>query len=163
MTKQDFKILGTRPIRPDGLDKITGKAMFGADKSVSGMLHARILRSPHAHAEILSIDTSEAEALAGVKAVITGDDFAPVENQETRYTMQNCMAQGRALYDGHAVAAVAASSRRIAGEALKLITVEYKALPHVTDVDEAMKPDAPLLHEGVKGRHLGDDVSGNTV
>ena len=163
MTKQTFKILGSRPIRPDGVEKVTGKALFGADKSVSGMLHARILRSPHAHAEIVSIDTGKAEALAGVKAVITGDDFAPVENEETLYTMQNCMAQGRALYDGHAVAAVAATSRKIAGEALSLIEVSYKTLPHVTDVDEAMKPGAPLLHEGVKGRHLGDDVSGNTV
>ena len=161
--KQDFKILGTRPIRPDGLDKVTGKAMFGADKSVTGMLHARILRSPHAHAEIVSIDTSKAEALAGVKAVITGDDFTDVENRWTRYTMQNCMAQGRALYDGHAVAAVAAISKTVAAEALKLIEVEYKLLPHVTDVDAAMAPGAPVLHEGVKARKLGDDVSGNTV
>ena len=161
--KQDFKILGTRPIRPDGLDKVTGKAMFGADKSVTGMLHARILRSPHAHAQIVSIDTSKAEALAGVKAVITGDDFADVENRSARYTMQNCMAQGRALYDGHAVAAVAAVSKTVAAEALKLIEVEYKILPHVTDVDEAMAPGAPVLHEGVKARKLGDDVSGNTV
>ncbi|NOR62012.1 MAG: molybdopterin-dependent oxidoreductase [Rhodobacteraceae bacterium] len=161
--KQDFKILGTRPIRPDGLDKVTGKAMFGSDKSVTGMLHARILRSPHAHAEIVSIDTSKAEALAGVKAVITGDDFADVENRWARYTMQNCMAQGRALYDGHAVAAVAAISKTVAAEALKLIEVEYKILPHVTDVDEAMAPGAPVLHEGVKARKLGDDVSGNTV
>ncbi len=161
--KQNFKILGTRPIRPDGLDKVTGKAMFGADKSSTGMLHARILRSPHAHAEIISIDTRKAEALPGVKAVITGADFADVENRWTRYTMQNCMAQGRALYDGHAVAAVAATSKKIAGEALKLIEVTYKTLPHVTDVDAAMHPDAPVLHAGVKARKLGDDVSGNTV
>ena len=161
--KQDFKILGTRPIRPDGLDKVTGKAMFGADKSATGMLHARILRSPHAHAEIVSIDTSKAEALSGVKAVITGDDFAEVADAATRYTMQNCMAQGRALYDGHAVAAVAAVSKKIAAEALKLIEVEYKILPHVTDVDEAMQPGAPVLHAGVKAPKLGDDVSGNTV
>ncbi len=161
--KQDFKILGTRPIRPDGLDKVTGKAMFGADKSVTGMLHARILRSPHAHAEIVSIDTTKAEALAGVKAVITGDDFADVESRWTRYTLQNCMAQGRALYDGHAVAAVAAVSKTVAAAALKLIEVEYKLLPHVTDVDEAMAPGAPVLHEGVKARKLGEDVSGNTV
>lgn len=161
--KQDFKILGTRPIRPDGLDKVTGKAMYGADKSVTGMLHARILRSPHAHAEIVSINTAKAEALAGVKAVITGDDFADVESVATRYTMQNCMAQGRALYDGHAVAAVAAVSKAVAAEALALIEVDYKLLPHVTDVDEAMQPGAPVLHEGVKAPTLGDDVSGNTV
>lgn len=161
--KQDFKVLGTRPIRPDGLDKVTGKAMFGADKSATGMLHARILRSPHAHAEIISIDTSKAEALAGVKAIVTGDDFGDVADADTRYTMQNCMAQGRALYDGHAVAAVAAISKKVATEALKLIEVKYRILPHVTDVDEAMRPGAPLLHEGVKARKLGDEVSGNTV
>ncbi len=97
--KQDFKILGTRPMRPDGLDKVTGKAQFGADKSATGMLHARILRSPHAHAEIVSINTGKALAHPGVKAVITGDDFSDVKSRWTRYTMQNCMAQGRALYD----------------------------------------------------------------
>ncbi len=161
--KQDFKILGTRPMRPDGLDKVTGKAQFGADKSATGMLHARILRSPHAHAEIVSINTGKALAHPGVKAVITGDDFADVKSRWTRYTMQNCMAQGRALYDGHAVAAVAAISKKVADEALKLIEVEYKTLPHVTDVDEAMAPGAPVLHEGVKARNLGEDVSGNTV
>jgi len=163
MSKQDFKILGTRPIRPDGLDKVTGKAMFGADKSVTGMLHARILRSPHAHAEIVSIDTSKAKALPGVKAVITGADFDELKNRWTGYTSQNCMAQDRALYDGHAVAAVAAISKSIAAAALKLIEVEYNLLPHVTDVDEAMKPGAPVLHVGVKARKLGDEVSGNTV
>ncbi len=163
MNKQAFKILGTRPLRPDGLDKVTGKAMFGADKSVTGMLHARILRSPHAHADIVSIDTTKAAALPGVKAVITGDDFGEVADRWNRYTMQNCMAQGRALYDGHAVAAVAAVSKKTAAEALKLIEVEYRPLPHVTDVDDAMQPGAPVLHEGVKARKLGPEVSGNVV
>ncbi len=142
---QDFKVIGSRPQRPDGIDKVTGRARFGADMVAPGMLVGRVLRSPHAHARIKSIDTSKAEALAGVKAVVTKDDF----NAEAgdKHVLTNVMAREKALYDGHAVAAVAAVSQSVARKALKLIEVDYEVLPCVTDVDEAMKPDAPVLHE----------------
>ena len=120
------------------------------------MIHGRVLRSPHAHAIIKSIDTSKAEALPGVKAVITSKDFQeqPAELKAAgegminyRDMTRNVMAREKALYDGHAVAAVAASTVEIAEAALELINVEYEVLPHVIDVDEAMKEGAPILHE----------------
>src|SRR5512134_2247418 len=148
--------VGTRTVRPDGVDKVTGRARFGADFSLPGQLIGRVLRSPHPHARILSIDTSRAEALPGVKAVITRDDFAdqpsefiPAGAMMMNYkdAVRNVMAREKALYEGHAVAAVAATSVAIAKKALKLIDVKYEVLPHVIDVVEAMKPDAPLLHD----------------
>ncbi len=139
-----LKVVGTRPLRPDGMDKVTGRARFGADMMMPGQLVGRILRSPHPHAIIRSIDTSEAESLPGVKAVVTRDDFA--ENPDNNAVLCNVMAREKALYEGHAVAAVAASSPAIARKALKLIKVDYEILPHVTDVDAAMLPDAPVLH-----------------
>jgi len=113
-----FKVLGTRPIRHDGLDKVTGKAKYGADIHLPGMLHGKILRSPHGHARILSIDTSKALALPGVKAVVTGQDFPivherPIDFGETlgnvRILAENALAKNKALYKGHAIAAVAAA------------------------------------------------------
>ena len=148
--------VGTRPARPDGVDKVTGRARFGADLSLPGMLHGRVLRSPHAHAILKSIDTSKARALPGVKAVVTRDDFNEMPSEfvpagemmvNYRDIVRNVMAREKVLYDGHAVAAVAAISASIARKALKLIEVEYEILPHVIDVEEAMKPDAPLLHD----------------
>ncbi len=151
-----FKWVGTRPIRPDGIPKVTGRAMYGADLKVPGMIFGRVLRSPHAHARIRSIDTSKAEALPGVKAVMTAKDFP---EQKFEYigpervavnfwhVTRNVMAREKALYEGHAVAAVAAMSPSIAEEALALIEVDYEVLPHAIDVDDAMKPDAPLLFE----------------
>ena len=140
ITKRNFKVVGTRPLRPDGVEKVTGRARFGADISAPGMLHALILRSPHAHARIKSIDTSRAEKLPGVKAVVTRDDFKLPARADLVDICRNVMAREKALYDGHAVAAVAAVSKAVAREALKRIKVEYKILPHVTDVDAAMKP-----------------------
>jgi CO/xanthine dehydrogenase Mo-binding subunit len=146
--KRVFKVVGTRPPRPDGIDKVTGRALYGADVFAPGMLTAHILRSPHAHAEIVSIDTSAAEALAGVKAIVTAADFAVQEDDFLRDVQDNCMARGKVLYDGHAVAAVAATSASVAKAALKLIKVTYRALPHVTDVDRAMRADAPVVQAG---------------
>jgi len=142
----DFKVVGTRPLRPDGIDKVTGRALYGADLYAPGMLIGKVLRSPHPHARIRSIDASKALALPGVKAVITADDFGEVHRRD-KPTMHNVMAHGKALYEGHAVAAVAANDASIARKALKLIEVDYEVLPHVTDVDAAMAEDAPLLHE----------------
>lgn len=140
-----FKVVGTRPLRPDGIDKVTGRARFGADMTAPGALVGLVLRSPHAHARIRGIDATRAEALPGVKAVVTRADFPdkPVGDPDT---LDNCMAGDKALYDGHAVAAVAASSMAIARQALALIAVDYELLPHVTDVDAAMQPGAPELH-----------------
>ena len=149
--ERNFTSVGTRPIRPDGLDKVTGRARYGADFNMAGQLVGAILRSPHAHAKIRKIDTSKAEKLAGVKAVVTSADLPDLTdgNAEMYAILDNCMAREKALYDGHAVAAVAAIDARTARKALKLIEIDYEVLPHVTDVDEAMKPTAPVLHEKV--------------
>lgn len=151
-TNQKFSVIGNRVNRPDGVDKVTGRARYGADASAAGQLVGKILRSPHAHALIKKIDTSKAEKLPGVKAIVTGDDFPDFTggNRSLMDTLENCMARGRALYDGHAVAAVAAVDAQTANEALKLIKVTYKKLPHVTDVDEAMKPSAPVVHDWIR-------------
>ena len=150
-TGQKFKVVGTRPLRPDGVDKVTGRAKFGADYSAPGQLVGRILRSPHAHARIKKIDTSKAEKLAGVKAIVTAADLPDLTNGDKGMfdILENCMARTTAFYDGHAVAAVAAIDARTAREALKLIKVDYEILPHVTDVDEAVKPSAPVLHKNM--------------
>ncbi|CAN0076558.1 unnamed protein product, partial [Phaeothamnion confervicola] len=170
---KSFKWIGTRPIRPDGVDKVTGRANYGADMKLPGQLTGRILRSPHAHAKILSIDTSKAERLPGVKAVITGKDFPEMHNGvlpgdegvNFHYLSCNIMARNKVLYDGHAVAAVAAASAAIAEEALALIEVKYEVLPHVIDVDEALKPGAPLLHDDIftTGVTPKPDKPSNTV
>jgi len=146
ISERVFKSVGTRPLRPDGVDKVTGRARYGADYSMPGQLHGCILRSPHAHASIKSIDTTRAEKLKGVKAVVTRKDFKAKDVDPTLLTtLDNCMAGKTAFYDGHAVAAVAAIDAKTARRALKLIKVEYKVLKHVTDVDEAIKPKAPLV------------------
>ena len=153
--EHQFKVIGTRPIRHDGADKVTGRAKYGADIHLPGLLHGKILRSPHAHARIVSIDTSAALAVPGVKAVVTGQDFPEIEDGllqigenmvNPRHLSRNLMARDKVLYDGHAVAAVAATSPHIAEEATKLIRVEYEVLPHVQNVLEAMQDDAPILH-----------------
>ena len=159
--QQAFKWVGTRPVRPDGVQKVTGAAKFGADYHLPGMLYGQVLRSPHAHARIRGIDTSRAEALPGVKAVMTGADLAdqPYEFSGPErlavnfwYITRNIMAREKALYEGHAVAAVAAISASIANRALALIDVDYEVLPHVIDVEEAMADDAPLLFEDMVTR-----------
>ncbi len=163
--KSDFRLVGTRPIRPDGAEKVTGKAVYGPDFTIAGMLHGAILRSPHPHARIRSIDISKAAALAGVKAIVTGADFpslasltiAAGEGQsDVVHVARNCMAHEKVLYDGHAVAAVAAISSIIAEAALALIDVDYDVLPHVTEIDEALRDDAPILHEDMRTRGLDE-------
>jgi len=151
-TNQEFKVVGSRPPRPDGLDKVTGRARYGADTFAPGQLVGLVLRSPHAHAQIKKIDTSKAEKLAGVKAVVTSADLPDLTDGDRGMLdiLENCMARGRALYDGHAVAAVAAIDAQTARKALKLIKVTYKILPHVTDVDEAIKPGAPIVQPYVR-------------
>jgi CO/xanthine dehydrogenase Mo-binding subunit len=153
---EELKYVGTRALRPDGVDKVTGRARYGADLSMPGMIHGLVLRSPHAHANLISIDTSKAEALSGVLAVVTRDDFDDQPSEMVaagelpvnyRDVVRNIMAREKVLYDGHPVAAVAATSAAIGREALKLIDVEYEVLPHVIDAYEAAQPDAPVLHD----------------
>ena len=157
-----YNVVGTRPARHDGYDKVTGAARFGADLNLPGMLHGKILRSPHAHARILSIDTSKAEALPGVMAVATAQDFPIVrqrpdidfENAQSnpRIIAENILADRKVLYRGHAVAAVAATNPHVAEEALSLIEVDYEVLPVVLDLHDALKDDAPLLHDDMTTR-----------
>src|SRR5437763_7113541 len=158
LDKSALRLVGTRPIRPDGVDKVTGRANFGADMTMPGMLWGRIKRSPHAHARIVSINADKALALPGIKAVITRADFTDVPPERAhigaaphnlRDLSLNCMAKGKVLYEGHAVAAVAATSPLIAEQALDLIAVDYEVLPHVMDVEAAMAEGAPLLHDNV--------------
>ena len=145
--KRDFKVIGNRVARPDGIDKVTGKAAYGADISAPGMLFGRVLRSPHAHARIKSVDVKAAATAPGVKAIVTAADFAGTDDAFGDIR-DNCLAREKVLYDGHAVAAVAATSKAAAKAAIRLIKVDYEILPHVTDVDEAMKADAPIVQAG---------------
>src|SRR5258705_1795187 len=151
----EYKVVGTRPIRPDGVDKVTGRAKFGADYNLPGQLVGKVLLSPHPHARIRGIDTSEAEKLPGVKAIVTSAHFADQASEfvpagemliNYRDVVRNVLAREKALYEGHAVAAVAATSAAIADAALRLIQIDYEVLPHVLDVVEAMRSGAPILH-----------------
>src|SRR5205807_823068 len=163
-TASEFKVIGTRPIRHDGVDKVTGRAIYGADVQMAGLLHGRILRSPVPHGHIRSLDASKALALPGVEAVVTcadltdpGDRIAELGEGAVnlKHLSSNCHARGKVHYKGQAVAAVAAVSAHLAEEALKLIAVEYERLPHVTDVRAAMQDDAPLLHDDLVTESLG--------
>ena len=163
-----YKVIGTRPIRHDGTDKVTGKAIYGGDTRLAGMFHGQVLRSPHAHARIRSIDTSRAEALEGVRAVVTANDF-PETNEDDmidlgegatrlKYIRDNILASDKVLYRGHALAGVAAVNQQTADEALSLIEVDYEILPPVVDVLEAMRDDAPLLHDSLTTKEFGQDT-----
>ena len=153
---KDLKWIGTSPVRPDGADKVTGRAAFGADRHLPGMLYAKILRSPFAHANIKSIDLSAAEKAPGVLAVMTSADLADLPSEmgaagesqiDFRDLSQNILAVHKVLYHGHPVAAVAATSAKLAEEALQRIKVEYEELPVVLEIEDAMADDAPILHE----------------
>ena len=149
VARSAYKVIGTRPIRHDGVDKVTGKAMYGADIRLPGMLYGKVLRSPHPHARIKSIDTSKAEADPKVRAVVTSEDLAPISDQLAKFVRDKILASDKVLFKGHPVAAVVAGSPHDAEEALSLIEVEYEVLPSVTNVEDAMKPDAPVLHDHI--------------
>ena len=165
---KEYKVIGTRPIRHDGTEKVTGQALYGGDTHLAGILYGQVLRSPHAHARIRGIDTSKATALKGVHAVITGADLPPATLDDVvdlgegaarvKYMRDNVLATDKALYRGHAVAAVAAVNAHVAEEALGLIEVDYEELPPVVDVLEAMRDDAPLIHEHQTTQELGEDT-----
>ena len=156
LSEVEYDVVGKRPVRPDGVDKVTGRAQYGADLNLTGLLHGRVLRSPHAHARIRSVDTGKAEALPGVRAVVTAADlpFASLSRDELgndynrfKFLSDNFLASDKALYRGHAVAAVAADNAHVAEAALALIEVDYEVLEAVIDVRAAMQDGAPLLHD----------------
>ena len=160
-----YDVVGTRPIRHDGVDKVIGAAKYGADIQLSGMLHGKVLRSPYAHARIKSIDTGKAEALPGVTAVVTSKDFPIIANKtidlsetqgNARLMAEHVMASEKALYKGHAVAAVSATSPHIAEQALDLIEVDYEVLKPLLSIAEAMKDDAPVIHDSLSTRFTHD-------
>ena len=153
LSNTDYKVVGTRPVRHDGTDKVTGRAKYGADFDAAGLLYAKVLRSPHAHARIKSINTSKAEAAPGVRAVVTGQDV-PTDSAAAR----KVIAKDKVLYKGHPVAAVAAASAHEAEQALALIEVEYEPMKAATEVREAMAEDAELLHENQTTTEMGEET-----
>jgi carbon-monoxide dehydrogenase large subunit len=146
------RCIGTSVPRVDALEKVTGEARFVADVAFPGMLHARLLRSPHAHARIARIDTSAAAALPGVHAVATGADLPWWVGECIRD--QRPMAVDRARFAGEPVAAVVAATEDAALAAVEAIRVEYEPLPAVMDVRAALAPDAPLLHPDLGTYHV---------
>ena len=161
----EYRVLGTRPMRHDAYDKVTGAARFGADLNLPGMLHGKVLRSPHSHARIRSIDTAKAEAMPGVLAVATSEDFPVIKARPLDYEnfqgnprliAENILANHKVLYKGHAVAAVAAVNPHVAEQALELIEVDYEVLPTVLGWREAMAEDAAVLHEDMTTRFRED-------
>src|SRR6476646_10701546 len=165
----DNKWIGKRTPRPDGADKVTGRAAYAADTTMPGMIWGKVLRSPHPHARIKSIDTSKAEKLPGVKAVVTAKDIVDftIEKgavmlgiQDMRWMCRNVMAREKALFPGHPVAAVAATTEAIAAKACELIEVDYEVLPWSIEIDDAIKPDAPILHEFIKFEGKPSNIAG---
>ena len=165
LSEVEYNIVGKRPVRPDGVDKVTGRAQYGADVKLTGLLAGKVLRSPHPHARIRSIDTSKAESLPGVKAVVTAKDlpFASLSKEELggdygrlKFASDHMIASDKALFKGHPVAAVAAVNAHVAESAMALIEVDYEVLPAVVDVREAMQEDAPLLHEELRTSAMGE-------
>ena len=165
LSEVEYRVVGKRPVRPDGVDKVTGRAQFGADIGLNGLIQGKVLRSPHAHARIKSIDTSRAESYPGVKAIVTAKDlpFASLTKQDLggdylrlKFASDHVLASDKVLFKGHPVAAVAAANPHVAQEAVKLISVEYEELAPVLDVRAAMDEGSPLLHEDLHTAFLGE-------
>ena len=168
LATKTYDVVGTRPVRHDGTDKVTGRAKYGADYDDSGLVHGHILRSPHAHANIKSVDTSRAEKLEGVLGIVTHADFTGEADgmvdmgegapTSLKWLRDNVLASDKALYRGHAVAGVAAVNPHIAEEAARLIEVDYEVLTPAITVEQAMADDAPILHPGLKTKELGEET-----
>lgn len=168
MNELPNKWIGKSTIRPDGADKVTGRAAYAADTTMPGMIWAKVLRSPHPHARILRIDTSKAEAHPGVKAVVTAQDIVefPLDKpvilgiQDMRWISRNVMARDKVLFHGHPVAAVAAINEDVAAEACELIEVEYEVLPFAIEIDDALADDAPILHDFMQFEGKPSNIAG---
>ena len=170
--KTDYKVIGTRPIRHDGSDKVTGRAIYGGDLTLPGLIWGVCVRSPHAHANIKSINTSAAEAMDGVLAVITGADMPEALDKlvdlgegsvNFKWASNKLMADDKVVYRGHPVAAVAAVDRYTAEEAARKVVVEYEVLKAVTNVTDALAPDAPIVLPDLVGDDLGEDVTNTNM
>ncbi len=170
---KQYKVVGTRPVRHDGADKVTGLARYSADLNLPGMLYGKVLRSPHAHARIRSIDTSKAEAMPGVRSVVTGADIVEPTGRASdlaegaminfKFLSNNIMAQDKALYKGHAIAAVAAVNAHVAEQALEAIEVDYEVLPPVMRAGEAMADNATLVHERLAAFNTASTRAGGVL
>ena len=168
MNELPNKWIGKSTIRPDGADKVTGRAAYAADTTMPGMIWAKVLRSPYPHARILRIDTSKAEAHPGVKAVVTAQDIVefPLDKpvilgiQDMRWISRNVMARDKVLFHGHPVAAVAAINEDVAAEACELIEVEYEVLPFAIEIDDALAEDAPILHDFMQFEGKPSNIAG---
>ena len=170
--KSNYKVIGTRPIRHDGFDKVTGRAIYGADVKLPGLIWGALARSPHAHAMIKSVDTSEAEKTPGVLGVITSKDMPETEDkmidlgegdENPRWTSNRLMAGKKVIYRGHPVAAVAAADRYVAEEAAKKVKVEYEILPVHNDIDSALAEQAEIIIDGMVGDDLGEEVKNTNM
>jgi xanthine dehydrogenase molybdenum-binding subunit len=170
LATEKFDVVGTRPVRHDGADKVTGRAQYGADFTAAGLIYGAILRSPHAHARIKSIDTSKAKSAAGILAVVTAKDFPKITasrdeyvqlgelNTRLGYLRDNILADDKVLYKGQPVAAVAAANAHVAHEALALIKVEYEVLPAVLTAPQGMQEESAILHDHLKTEELGEQT-----
>ena len=167
-----YNVIGTRPIRHDGLEKVTGKAVYSADVQLPNMSYGAVLRSPYAHAKIISIDISKAEKISGVHSVITGKDFQTGIDKDIeigegianfKWDSMNIMARDKVVYYGHAVAAVSAKDKNTALEALKKIDIKYEELTPVLDVDEAIKKDSPVIQEEFSGVEINGETSSKNI
>ncbi len=171
-TSKEYSVIGKRPVRHDGVDKVTGKALYGADMALPGMLYGKVLRSPYAHANIKSIDVSAALAHSSTRAVITAADLSPLPDKTSevgedlyanmKYVRDRILASDKVLFKGHPIAAVAAASEHEAEELLSLIDIEYEVLQPVTDVEAALEDSAPILHSSMTTPSLGDDTPHGT-
>ena len=162
LSNKSFNTVGSRPIRPDGSDKVTGIARYGADVFPSNYIHGKILRSPHAHAKIKSINLKQAEKLPGVIAVVTNKDFPDSVDISDKYLRNNSLAKDKVLYVGHAIAGVAAINPHIADEAINLIDVEYEILDPVLDAPFGASDESPKLHNDLKTDLFGEKQDGKT-
>ena len=166
LATETFDVVGTRPIRHDGTDKVTGRAEYSSDGQPAGVLYCKILRSPHAHARIKSIDTSKAAALDGVKAIVTGKDFptSPPDEEwsgtlgtfKLKDLREHRLATKKVLYKGHPVAGVAAVNQHVAQEAIELIDVQYEPLPTIMTAPQGMADGAALLHDDLFMEEAGE-------
>jgi len=146
--KRPFEVVGASVPNVDAIDKVTGRAKYGADHDRKGQLYGCVKYSEHPHARILSIDTAQAEALSGVRAVLTHKDIPGEKSFGTVVPHQMVLCADKVLYFGDAVAVVAADTEEIASRAVELIAVKYEPLPVVTDPVEALHQDSPLIHPG---------------
>ena len=144
---EKYNVIGKAQLRNDGVEKVTGKALYTVDVDLPGMAHGKILRSPYAHARLLRVDASKAEQLSGVLAVVTREDQKRLRMFGAAYKDQTIVAVDKVRYAGDPVAAVAAVDEATAARALELIEVDYEELPAVTSIDEALADNAPLVHD----------------